>query len=353
MPSHYLDGGSYGGLMGSTEAVGSFLSELMSGKVLNQQSMDLLWTPQIPQMTCGLHLRHHKGMAIYHKEGGGAGCNSSIHFRPQQNLAACVITSDAEFDVNRLLDQVLDCVVASLTPKFSIETMAVASREKDVILHTKYLTTPNASTTLTAVPMVLLHGGPGVPDYLQDLASILLQANNCSRVICFDQRGVGQSRDGSKQVEISMGLMVSDIECIRKGYGANRIHLVGHSWGGALAQYYAMKCPNQVESMVLLSPTAVAQGSDWSDMEINVMKFNAKKGGWVNFLYMGMASLAMILPFQSVADYGAQQLMKRTMKNHYVDPNSAPEPASSFLSGVSGYACIETKMRLFETLQLQ
>jgi pimeloyl-ACP methyl ester carboxylesterase len=104
-----------------------------------------------------------------------------------------------------------------------------------------------------------------------------------------------------------------------------------------------MKCPNQVESMVLLSPTAVAQGSDWSDMEINVMKFNAKKGGWVNFLYMGMASLAMILPFQSVADYGARQLMKRTMKNYYVDPNSAPEPASSFLSGVSAYACIETK----------
>jgi len=82
MPSHYLDGASYGGLLGSTEAVGSFLSELISGKILNQQSMGLLLKPQIPQMTCGLHLRHHKGITIYHKEGGGAGCHSSIHFRP-------------------------------------------------------------------------------------------------------------------------------------------------------------------------------------------------------------------------------------------------------------------------------
>ena len=39
-------------------------------------------------------------------------------------------------------------------------------------------------------PVVLLHGGPGVPDYLEPVAQMLAPPH---RAITFDQRGVGAS----------------------------------------------------------------------------------------------------------------------------------------------------------------
>eukprot|EP00978_Attheya_sp_CCMP212_P005150 scaffold11372_cov47-Attheya_sp.AAC.1 len=72
MAPHYLDGASFGGLVASTEAVGEFMQLILQGKILNPTSLNLLFTPRIPQMTMGLNVRHHGGMPVYHKEGGGA-----------------------------------------------------------------------------------------------------------------------------------------------------------------------------------------------------------------------------------------------------------------------------------------
>jgi proline iminopeptidase len=291
---------------------------------------------------------------VYHKEGGGAGCHSSIHFRPHQHLAACVISGDAQFNVNGLLDELLDSVVDSRRKVMvDMSTMNIHSENKDVLLHTKSFTVPSTGQesnndddsvhVLTDTPILLLHGGPGVPDYLEELAQLLLTSKFCSQVVCFDQRGVGKSKSVKGVTTISMKLMVSDIECIRKAYGMQQVHIMGHSWGGALAQYYAMKCPERVASMALISPTAVSQGSEWSTMEKEVLVFNAKKSGWIPFIKMGLASLAMQVPSTSFADFGARELMRVVMKNYYPDPATAPDPTVAFLDGVSAHACFETK----------
>jgi proline iminopeptidase len=331
---------------------------ILQGKILNPTSLNLLLTPCIPQMTMGLHVRHHGGMPVYHKEGGGAGCHSSIHFRPHQHLAACVISGDAEFDVNGLLDELLDSVADSRLPKVNVHmtTMDIHSENKDVLLHTKSFTVPSSGQesnnddnmqdslhVLTDKPILLLHGGPGVPDYLEEMAQLLLTSKFCSQVVCFDQRGVGKSKSVKGITKISMKLMVSDIECIRKAYGMEQVHLMGHSWGGALAQYYAMNCPERVASMALISPTALSQGSEWSTMEKEVFMFNVKKAGWIPFLKMGLASLAMQVPSTSFADFGAREMMRLVMKNYYADPATAPDPTLAFLDGVSAHACFETK----------
>jgi CubicO group peptidase (beta-lactamase class C family) len=113
MEPHLVDGVGYGGLIGSTRSVSAFLQSLLSGAVLD--SMEPLFTPLLNhKMTFGLHVRPHRGLRVYHKEGGGAGCHSSIQFRRHAGLAGCIIAGDTTFDVNTLLDELLDCVEDSI-----------------------------------------------------------------------------------------------------------------------------------------------------------------------------------------------------------------------------------------------
>jgi pimeloyl-ACP methyl ester carboxylesterase len=104
-------------------------------------------------------------------------------------------------------------------------------------------------------PLLLLHGGPGVPDYLQAATAPLLPRFRC---ISFDQRGTGQSacRDG----RYDLAAYLDDIEAIRTHAGAASWHVLGHSWGGLLAQAYVSACPHRVSSLVLVSSSLGVAG---------------------------------------------------------------------------------------------
>ena len=101
---------------------------------------------------------------------------------------------------------------------------------------------------LDGEPLLLLHGGPGVPDSMQAAIAPLLPE---MRGISFDQRGTGRSRclDGRYGLESYL----ADIEAIREGLGIGSWHVLGHSWGGLLAQAYAAGHGDRVRSLVLSS----------------------------------------------------------------------------------------------------
>ena len=110
MEPHYIDGTAYGGFIGSSRDVATWLGQLLKGDVLSSTSLHRLFEPVNSSMTFGLHIKNHNGQEVYHKEGGGAGCHSSIQIRPKDKLAGCVIAGDASFDVNGMLDELLDYV---------------------------------------------------------------------------------------------------------------------------------------------------------------------------------------------------------------------------------------------------
>ena len=101
---------------------------------------------------------------------------------------------------------------------------------------------------LEGEPLVLLHGGPGVPDSMQTTIAPLLPQ---MRHISFDQRGTGSSRctDG----RYGIGAYLADMEAIREDLGIWSWHVLGHSWGGLLAQAYTAGHGDRVRSLVLSS----------------------------------------------------------------------------------------------------
>ncbi|GAB5349455.1 proline iminopeptidase-family hydrolase [Alteriqipengyuania sp. 357] len=99
-----------------------------------------------------------------------------------------------------------------------------------------------------APPVVFLHGGPGGTH--NGLASMLGLADERA-VILYDQLDSGKSDQPNDPANWRVERFVEELETIRRTLGIEEWHLVGHSWGSALALEYAAKYPEHVASTVL------------------------------------------------------------------------------------------------------
>lgn len=100
-------------------------------------------------------------------------------------------------------------------------------------------------------PVVILNGGPGFPsNHFVKFAQKLSDAG--SQTIIFDQRGTGRSQVTEiNNSNITMDLMVADMEAVRKHLGIEKWTVFGHSFGGMYGMYYATKYPKRIKSLVL------------------------------------------------------------------------------------------------------
>jgi len=103
----------------------------------------------------------------------------------------------------------------------------------------------------TGKPLVILHGGPGAShEYL--LPYLLPLARN-NRLIFIDERGSGRSQKLEDPSGYTVENMVEDVEGIRVSLGLGKINLLGHSYGGVLAQAYALKYQDNLDHLILCS----------------------------------------------------------------------------------------------------
>jgi proline iminopeptidase len=103
----------------------------------------------------------------------------------------------------------------------------------------------------TGKPLVILHGGPGAShDYF---LPYLLPLARTHRLVFIDERGSGRSEKLEDPAGYTVEAMVEDVEAVRKALNLGRIDLLGHSYGGVLAQAYALKYPESLDHLVLCS----------------------------------------------------------------------------------------------------
>ncbi len=99
-------------------------------------------------------------------------------------------------------------------------------------------------------PLVLLHGGPGATHHYFHPHFSKFKDN--AQMIYYDQRGCGLS-DYDKNGNYSLDQAVDDLEKLRKKLGYEKWSVLGHSFGGLLAQAYALKYPDKVKGLVLVA----------------------------------------------------------------------------------------------------
>jgi proline iminopeptidase len=120
---------------------------------------------------------------------------------------------------------------------------------------------PPAGVLVKPEPIVFLHGGPGVRATDLDHAFYSQFAKDGFRVYLFDQAGSGLSDRLPHAGDYTVERYVTDLEEIRQQIGAERMILIGHSWGGMLAAHYVAAYPARVAKLVFHSPGPVWFGS--------------------------------------------------------------------------------------------
>jgi len=100
-------------------------------------------------------------------------------------------------------------------------------------------------------PLLVLHGGPGVPSYyLKPLAALADERP----VIFYDQLGCGHSDHPTDTTLWRTERFVEELALVRKALGLKEVHLYGHSWGTMLAMDYMLTKPEGVKSLIMASP---------------------------------------------------------------------------------------------------
>jgi proline iminopeptidase len=109
-------------------------------------------------------------------------------------------------------------------------------------------------------PLLLLHGGPGA-DHTDFLPALKPLARRCQLVL-IDERGSGRSERLSDPKRYTLDWMVKDIERVRKHLQLPQLLVLGHSFGGILAQAYAVRHPKRISGLVLAGTGSSARCVD-------------------------------------------------------------------------------------------
>lgn len=98
-------------------------------------------------------------------------------------------------------------------------------------------------------PLMIVHGGPGAShDYL---LPYLLPLARRHKLIFIDERGSGRSERLENAALYTVENMVEDVEAVRRALGLGKVSLLGHSYGGVLAQAYAFKYQQNLTHLIL------------------------------------------------------------------------------------------------------
>ncbi len=110
-------------------------------------------------------------------------------------------------------------------------------------------------------PVVYLHGGPGIPTRTSNHDFFRRLTEDGYDVYLYDQCGTGQSDLLPDIRDYTVERNVADLESVRRCTGAERMVLIGTSWGAVLAVHYMAAYPGNVERAVLLSPGVIGDRS--------------------------------------------------------------------------------------------
>jgi L-proline amide hydrolase len=115
-----------------------------------------------------------------------------------------------------------------------------------------------------ATPLLALHGGPGsTHNYFAPLERLAEERP----VVLYDQIGCGNS-DRPTDIEWDLAVFRDEVDAVRDQLGLERIHLLGTSWGGMLAQEHVLSGAQGIVSLVLSS--TLASLDDWADEQLRL-----------------------------------------------------------------------------------
>ncbi|MEM8858372.1 MAG: alpha/beta fold hydrolase [Chloroflexota bacterium] len=103
----------------------------------------------------------------------------------------------------------------------------------------------------SGTPVLVMHGGLGLDhNYFRPSLDGL---SDVAEIIYYDHRGNGRSPAFDSYDEMSFEQLIDDADALRQSLGYDKIVLYGHSYGGFIAQNYALKYQDNLAGLILAS----------------------------------------------------------------------------------------------------
>jgi len=117
----------------------------------------------------------------------------------------------------------------------------------------------------TGFPVIFIHGYGAKKEIWRT------QVEDISKefqTITFDLRGTGES--DRPNIPYTMNMLAEDVKGLMNFIGVEKVHLIGRSFGGMIAQHFVLKYPEKVEKLILIATNFGRTETDWVEI--------AKKG---------------------------------------------------------------------------
>ena len=180
-----------------------------------------------------------------------------------------------------------------------------------------------------APALVLLHGGPGVGD-CRDQVRDYGALQDEYRLLFYDARGSGRSEDRPPYTHAQW---VDDVDALTRQVGIDRFALLGHSYGGIVAQEYALRSKGRLTHLVLVDTAPSTVESEESIRRALAAGLPGIEEGWLRKLFEGrvesneemreMWELLLPLYFEGPFDPSLPKEMAAQTYFHYETHNYA------------------------------
>ena len=101
-------------------------------------------------------------------------------------------------------------------------------------------------------PVVFIHG---FPDFWYSWRHQMTTLAPHFKAVAIDTRGYNLSDKPEGVANYKMEKLLSDVQAVIKDLGADKVNLVGHDWGGAIAWQFTMAHQDMVKRLIILNLT--------------------------------------------------------------------------------------------------
>jgi proline iminopeptidase len=165
---------------------------------------------------------------------------------------------------------------------------------------------------VTRPVIFILHGGPGGDHLRFKLHSLELQ--DVAQLVFIDHRGCGRSKK-TRAADYTLENNIEDVEALRKLLGLERICILGTSYGGIVAQGYALRYPKRAEKLILVATAPSHRFIDEAKQILN-RRGNAAQIAIARHLWNGtFKSAAHVKKFFVLMDPLYSNLAKKSKKS--------------------------------------
>ena len=109
---------------------------------------------------------------------------------------------------------------------------------------------PDVDQMVERPVLFLLHGGPGGDHSSFKIGSAPLR--DTAQLVYIDHRGSGRSARVDPET-YTLDQNIDDVDALREYLGLERISILGSSYGGMVAQGYAIRYPDRVANLILVA----------------------------------------------------------------------------------------------------